>query len=122
MARRKRITPLVSKDEAKQRHDVVDAAIHRFQGQMDELESAIGMYMIGRHFGWKILYVIHTVKTIKKYEEILGIVVSEAFEPFGLDAESTNAFVALKTVENFWKVVSGNEKLTLSREQRRSVA
>lgn len=43
MARRKRITPLVSKDEAKQRHDLLDAAILRYQGHLDELESAIGM-------------------------------------------------------------------------------
>ena len=29
------------------------------------------MYMIGRHFGWKVLYLIHTKKTIAKYEGIL---------------------------------------------------
>lgn len=68
-----------------------------------------------------MLYVIHTARTIKKYEEILGVTLSDVFEPFGPDAESTNADKALQTVESFWKVVSGNEKLTLTRDQRRTV-
>jgi len=98
----------------------MDAVISGFRGQIDELESAIGMYMVGRHFGWKILYVIHSKRTIKKYEEILGIKATEAFEPFGPDAPSTNAFELLQNASNFWKVVSGDEKLPLDREQRRS--
>ena len=121
MARRKRITPLVSKDEAKQRHDLIDAAIHRYQGPLDELEAAIGMYMLGRHMGWKVLYMIHTTRTIKKYEEILGITLADVCEPFGPDAESANAYKALQAAESFWKIVSGNEKLPLTREERRSV-
>ena len=101
MARRKRITPLVSKDEAKHRHDLIDEAIHRYQGPMDELESSIGMYMLARHMGWKVLYMIHTARTIKKYEEILGVTLSDVCEPFGPDAESSNAYKALQTVESF---------------------
>ncbi len=119
-ARRKRITPLVPKDEAKLRHDFMDAVISDYRGQIDELESAIGMYMVGRHFGWKILYLVHSKRTMKKYEEILGIKASEAFEPFGPDAPSTRAFELLQHASNFWKVVSGEEKLPLDREQRRS--
>ena len=47
---------------------------------------------------------------IKKYEEILGIKVSEVFEPEGPDADRTNAFKIIKAVSNFWKTVSGEEK------------
>ena len=98
----------------------MDAVISDYRGQIDELESAIGMYMVGRHFGWKILYLVHSKRTMKKYEEILGIKASEAFEPFGPDAPSTRAFELLQHASNFWKVVSGEEKLPLDREQRRS--
>ena len=48
---------------------------------------------------------------MKKYEEILGIKATEAFEPFGPDAPSTNTFELLQSASNFWKVVSGDEKL-----------
>lgn len=79
--------------------------------QIDELESALGMYMLARHFGWKVLYIIHSRKTVKKYEEILGIKLSEHFEEFGPDADRTNAKRVIDTVTNFWKLVSGEEKV-----------
>lgn len=103
----KRKTPPVTADEALRRHRWMDEAIVRFEGNLDELEGALGMYMIGRHFGWKVLYLIHSKRTIRKYEEILGIVVREEFDAEGPDADRTNAHRALQTVSNFWKAVSG---------------
>ena len=79
-------TPLVEPKEAKRRHDIMDAAIYRFEGSLEELEAALGMYMLGRHFGWKVLYIIHSKKTIRKYEEILDIKVREEFKDAGPDA------------------------------------
>lgn len=103
----KRKTPAIKPEEALKRHSVMDEAIVRFEGNLDELESALGMYMVGRHFGWKVLYIIHTKKTIRKYEEILGIAVREAFEPAGPDADRSNGYRALEAVSNFWKAISG---------------
>lgn len=121
MAKRSPRTPLLSAEQAKLRHDVMDEAVFRFSGQLDELESALGMYVMGRHFGWKVLYLIHTKRTVKKYEEILGIKVSEEFEPLGPDSVRTNAAKVLESISNFWKVVSGEEKIPLDREERRTV-
>lgn len=86
--------------------------------QLDELESALGMYMIGFHFGWRVLYVIHTKKTIRKYETLLGIKVNEVFDEVGPDADRTNAFKILNSVSNFWKLVSGDEKSPLKIDKR----
>ncbi|MFH7043701.1 hypothetical protein ABT392_15480 [Paucibacter sp. JuS9] len=119
--KRKRNTQLVPPDKAKERHDFLDSAIFRFEGQLDELEAAIGMYMIGRHFGWKVLHLIHTKKTIRKYEQILGIEVREEFDEVGADADRSNAWKLAQGIANFWKVVSGDEKLPLEREERRTV-
>ncbi len=38
-----------------------------------ELESALGMLFVGHAFGWRVLYMIHSVATIRKYEKVLGI-------------------------------------------------
>ena len=90
----------------------MDSAIRAERAfQIDELESALGMYMVGFHFGWKVLHLVHSKKTIKKYEEILGIKITEVFEPVGPDADRTNAHKIITTVSNFWKAVSGEEKL-----------
>lgn len=122
MAKRVAKTPNVPADEAKRRHDVMDQAIRNFRGQLDELESALGMYMLGRHFGWKVLYIIHSKRTVAKYEEILGIDVRQEFEAEGADAERSVGFLAVQKITNFWKVVSGDEKLPIEREERRRLA
>ena len=103
----KRKTPDIEPDQALKRHKLMDEAIVRFEGNLDELESALGMYMIGRHLGWKVLYLLHSKRTIRKYEDILGISVREAFDAEGPDAERSNGFRALKSVTNFWKAISG---------------
>jgi hypothetical protein len=103
-------TPRPTRDEAAERYLYLDNLIRRTGMQLDELESALGMYMIGWHFGWKVLYVIHSKKTIRKYEELLGISVRETFEEFGPDAERTNAYKVIQAVSSFWKLVSGEEK------------
>ena len=91
---------------------LMDAAIRQQRDfQIDELESALGMYMVGFHFGWKVLHLVHSKKTIKKYEDLLSIKVTEVFEPVGPDADRTNAHKIITTVSNFWKAVSGDEKL-----------
>lgn len=104
----KRKTLDVKPDEALKRHKHMDEAIVRFEGNLDELESALGMYMIGRHFGWKVLYIVHSKRTIRKYEEILGISVRDEFEAEGPDADRSNGFRAVQAVTNFWKAISGD--------------
>jgi hypothetical protein len=89
----------------------------KFTGQFDELESALGMLAMGRLFGWKILVLIHNKRTLRHYEEILGIKVREEFPPEGPLAYKSPAFNFLKKVGNFWKGVSGETKI----EERRTL-
>jgi hypothetical protein len=111
-------TPELTPQLAIERMAVMERAIRQTGLQLDELESALGMYMIGFHFGWKILYVIHTKKTVRKYEAILGIKVNEVFDEYGPDAERTNAFKLIQTVSSFWKLVSGDEKPSVQLDKR----
>ena len=91
--------------------DVVDNAIRNFRGGVDELEGAIGMYMIGRLVGWRVLVLVHSKKTILKYEEVLGIKVREEFLEEGLDVDRSAGYALAKKLSNFWKAVSGEEKI-----------
>jgi hypothetical protein len=112
-------TPRPSEKEAARRYAFLDEVIrNRKSGQLDELESALGMYMIGFHFGWKVLYVIHSKKTIRKYEEVLGITIRDEFDEFGPDADRTNAYKIIQAVSSFWKLVSGDEKPTLDLDKK----
>lgn len=98
-------------EQAKEMSDLFDRALTNFNGGADELESAVGMYFLGRHLGWKPLYIIHSKKTVAKYEAILGINVREVFPPEGYGVERSKGYNIALTFSNFWKVVSGDEKV-----------
>lgn len=113
-----RKTPLATDAQAIERYALMDTAIRSEGFQINELESALGMYMIGFHFGWKVLYLVHSKKTIKKYETMLGIKVNEVFDEYGPDADRTNAYKLIQSATNFWKLVSGDDKPSLALDKR----
>lgn len=93
-------------------------AIQRFNGSADELESALGMYVLGHYLGWRVLVLVHSKKTIRKYEDILDIKVREEFPEEGSQAHRSVAYEIARKVSNFWKLVSGEDK-SIDREQRK---
>ncbi len=105
------LTPPLSPAEAKRMSDVVDLAVRNFHGIADELEGAIGMYMLGRHVGWRVLVLVHSKRTIKKYESILGIDVRTEFPEEGPDVDRSMGYRLARSLSNFWKAVSGEEKI-----------
>lgn len=114
-------TPRATASEAQERYAFIEDAIHRLPSGkygIDEIESALGMYHLAHHFGWKVLYFVHSKKTMRKYEEILGIKLSEHFPEYGEDAPRTNAYKIIQSVSNFWKLVSGDEKSPLDLDKR----
>ena len=113
--------PLVDVNDAHALVKRLDETIARFHGQIDELESAVGMFMIGRLIGWKLLFIIHNKRTIRKYEEILGINVREEFQEEGPFADKSVALNLIKKLGGFWKAVSGEHKDEELKEKRREL-
>ncbi len=78
-----------------------------YRGSIHELERAIGVLFLGDEFGWKVLYLCHDKKTLRKYEEILGVDFREIFPERGpLARKSLGLALADKTGE-FWKAAKG---------------
>jgi hypothetical protein len=96
--------------------EIEDKAITNFSGTLDELESALGMLRMGHHFGWRVLYLIHSKKTIRKYEEILDTKIRDIFPEEGPSAGRSVGLALAKKASNFWKVVSGEIKIENRRE------
>ena len=86
-------------------------AIARFSGLIDDLEAALGVLRLGHHFGWRVLVLIHNKRTLRKYEEILGINVRDFFPAEGPSHERSIGYGLAKTLGNFWKAVSGAIKI-----------
>ena len=114
---REQVLAKLSDDQRNQLVDIEGNAIAGFTGQLDELESALGMLLMGHHFGWKVLYLIHSKKTIRKYEDILGIKIRDIFLETGPSSYRSVGLTLAMKASNFWKVVSGEEKI----ENRRKI-
>jgi hypothetical protein len=117
MTTKKSRTPTLAAAEAKQTQDFIHKTIERYRGPAGDLESALGMFLLGRYLGWRALYVLHSKKTVSKYESILGIEVQSAFEPVGPDAHRSPGYLAADSRPNFWRVVSGEDVID-SKERR----
>lgn len=111
----KKLTPL-SVDQLIQLQTIELDAIARFVGTTDELETALGFLRLGFQIGWKPLMIIHSKKTVRKYEQILGINSREFFPEETASSERIMGFKIAKKLSNFWKAVSGETKIEGRRE------
>jgi len=109
----------LSDEQAQQLQLIEEQAISRFVGVLDELEAALGMLRVGYHVGWKVLYLVHSKKTIRKYEDILGIKIRDIFPETGPISYRSVGLGLSEKFSNFWKFVSGDIKLTQEEKENR---
>ena len=117
----KMLAPL-TRDQVWELYEIERKAIASFKGTFDELEAAIGMLHLGLHFGWKPLVLIHNKRTVRKYEEHLGIEIRERFPEEGPSGQRLMGYRLAKKLGNFWKAVSGEIKDEDLKAQRREIA
>ncbi len=91
--------------------EIEENAIAEFGGDLSLLESALGMLRVGHHFGWKVLYIIHSKRTIRTYEEILGIKIRDIFPETGPSSYRSHGWSFAQAFSNFWKVAGGDIKI-----------
>jgi hypothetical protein len=108
---RKVVIPSLPPEEALALVKRLGEVSRNFKGQFEELENALGMMFLGRLVGWKVLVLIHNKRTIRKYEEILGIKVREEFPEEGPLTYKSLAYSFIQKAGEFWKGVSGDVKI-----------
>lgn len=102
--------------EAQLREIEMDA-VAEFEGDLTQLEAALGMLRMGHHFGWRVLYLIHTKQTIRNYEQILGDVkIRDIFDDTGPSSYRSFGLNLAQRFSNFWKVAGGTIKIPKRRE------
>jgi len=116
-AKRKAVAlPSPNADEAKALLEIADRAMSNFRGQGDELERALGMLLLGRRYGWRVVHLLHSKRTVAKYEGILGINVRESFPEVGPLTRRSMGYRVSEAIGNFWKAVSGEVRVAGRRE------
>ena len=92
-------------------------AVAEFEGDLTKLEAALGMLRMGHHFGWRVLYIVHTKQTIRNYEKILGDVkIRDIFDDTGPSSYRSFGLNLAQRFSNFWKVAGGTIKIPKRRE------
>lgn len=87
---------------------LIDRAIDSYQGPLDVLESAIGVLIVGRQYGWRVMMLVHSPSTIRKYMKILGIRhLREVLPEVGVFAHRSRAWRLVENTQGFWKAVRG---------------
>lgn len=86
---------------------IVNTAIQKFKGDTGQLRNAIGVFLIGRQFGWKPAYLMFDKDSVRKYEKILDIKFRDTMPEEGCYANKSAAWVAMRKVKSFWKAVKG---------------
>ncbi|MBL1142714.1 MAG: hypothetical protein HND53_11850 [Proteobacteria bacterium] len=89
---------------------VIKNAVHNFNGVGTTLESAIGAFLIGQFYGWRILRLIHGSTTYNKYEEILKIKFNDVCPEEGILARRSYGYRLTQKLNSFWKVATGKVK------------
>lgn len=85
---------------------LIDRAVDDYHGNLNDLGSAIGMLMLGRRYGWKVMLLIHSQGTVRKYLKMLGIKsLRDVVPELGELAPRSNAWRLVEGTNNFWKVV-----------------
>ncbi len=88
----------------------LDAVCKAYRGDATQLETAVGMFVLGRTMGWRVMYLIHSASTVRKYEKILNLKLREVLPEYTEESKRSNAYMLLKisdSIKNFWKVVNG---------------
>lgn len=87
---------------------LIDRATDAFHGNLNELESAVGMLVVGRYYGWRAMLLVHSPSTVRKYLKILGLKhLRDVLPETGVLAHRSNAWRLVNGTSNFWKVVRG---------------
>lgn len=95
----------------------VQNSFERFRGTADSWESAVGMMFVAKYMGWKIVHLVHSQATVKKYERIMGIDVKTDFDPTTESSRRSMAWNAIEGFSNFWKAVKGETDIPNARSQ-----
>ena len=94
----------------------LDKAIKEFRGNMNHLETAIGLIFVTHKLGWKPMLLIHDARTLARCEEILqkgipGFSYRDAklFPEAGPWAKKSLAWTLVQKGLNYWRAVRGQE-------------
>ena len=85
---------------------VICRAWRNYEGDLAVFEGAVGAYFLGRFAGYDALRVVHSWRTLRKYEQILGIRFKEQVNGRTPDSRRVNGIRYAENFQAFWKAIA----------------
>ena len=101
--------------------EFTDKTVKGFSGQFDELYSALGVMLVGRYVGWRVVRLTLSEKTYKKYKDILGVDFKDELRERDLYTYKSVGLALVDKIGNFWEVVSGHATGQIDRKEKRLI-
>lgn len=94
-----------------QLRSIISNAIKNYTGNMEILQAAIGCLFLSIYLGRRTMQVVHSPRTIRRYEAALGIKFKElSFIPETTENSSRSlGYQIAIAAENFWDYVRGSK-------------
>jgi len=96
----------------------VDGLMVVYKGDIVDLAHAIGAARIGHHYGWRVLRLIISQVSYRKYQKILGLDFKESLPEFTIYTEKSAGYQLVMKLNNFWDVVCGKAKIDRKEKTR----
>ena len=88
----------------------IDAVCTDYKGQLDDLYKAVGMLVVGRLYGWRVMRLVSSRSVWTRVSRLFGDP-KQLMEPEGRLAHKSVGLNAIKTVSEYWDVINGVEKI-----------
>lgn len=86
-------------------------SLAEFKGHVSTIETAIGAIVIGQRYGWRVLRMVHSANTMKKYEAAIGLSYEDICPEVTDLSERNIGYRVSKAIGKYWDIVMGRHKV-----------
>lgn len=98
-------------DLNKEQLETLESKIIDFKGRAQVLESALGALIIGQKFGWRVIKLVHSPATVKRYEKILGLKFQDVCPERTKQSGRSVGLTVADKLQSFWAVALGKKNV-----------
>jgi len=92
--------------------------VRDYKGDGALLASALGAFTLGRQVGWRVLALLHSETTIRKYQKVLNVNFKDVLDERGKYSDKSLALKVVDKFDNFWAVVQGRAGFKMPKEEK----
>lgn len=93
-------------------HPEVLKVVDTFSGQGRTLESALGCYLMGELYGWRVLYMVNSQSHLRAMEKVLGLKFQDICPETTSRSKRCVGIRAASAMGSFWNVIKGSAKVS----------